>query len=340
MMPLNGTGQDRMVKRGVVSWFAALALVALLAFAETAQAAGTGRIFVSDEKGNALTVLNDKDYSLVATVKMPRRPRGMLFSPDHKLLYVACGGSNLIAILDVATLKVVERIEGIPDPETFDLDAAGKHLYISNEDNGELTELDLATKKPVRSFKIGLEPEGVLLNRDGTVVYVAAEGSNLVHAINLATGKRTDIPTGTRPRRFAMTPDGKRLWVSTELAAQVDVIDTAANRVIDKIDFLPPGMRKEDVSPVGIAMDRTGKTAFVTLGRANNVAVVDVATRKVERYILVGHRPWGATFDRDQKRLFVANGASDDISIIDVPSRDVLKSVPVGHYPYGVAIDD
>jgi PQQ-dependent catabolism-associated beta-propeller protein len=322
-------------------WLLAIgAVAALLLLAAGARAGGTGHIFVSNEKGNALTVLNAKDYSLVGDIKMPRRPRGMVFSRDHKLLYVACGGSNLIAIIDVATLKVVDRIRGIPDPETFDMDAAGTHLYISNEDNSELTVLDLATKKVVRRFPVGLEPEGVLLNRDGTVAYVAAEDSNLVHAINLATGKRSDIPTGTRPRRLALTPDGKQLWVSTELAAQVDVIDTAANRVIDKIDFLPPGMRKQDVSPVGIVMDRAGKKAYVTLGRADHVAVVDVATRKVEKYILVGHRPWGITFDRDQKRLFVANGASDDVSIIDVASGEVLKSVPVGHYPYGVAIDD
>lgn len=319
---------------------AALAAAALLTLAVGARAEGTGRIFVSNEKGNGLTVLSGKDYSLIAEVKTPRRPRGMLFSPDHKKLYVACGGANLIAVIDVASLKIIDRIHGIPDPETFDLDASGTHLYISNEDDAELTVFDLTTSKAVGHYKVGLEPEGVLLNHSGSIVYVASEGSNLVHAIDLATGKRTDIPTGTRPRRFALTPDGKQLWVSTELAAQVDVIDTTANRVIDKIDFLPPGMRKEDVSPVALAMDRAGKTAYVTLGRANHVAVVDVASRKVENYLLVGHRPWGITFDRQQKRLFVANGGSDDISIIDVAARKVLKSVPVGHYPYGVAIDD
>jgi PQQ-dependent catabolism-associated beta-propeller protein len=328
------------MRRHVGSRLGALALATLLALAAGARAEGTGRIFVSNEKGNTLTVLSAKDFSLVGEVKTPRRPRGMMFSPDHKKLYVACGDSDLIAVVDVAGLKVIDKIGKIPDPETFDLDAAGSHLYVSNEEAAELTVIDLAQKQPVAHFKVGLEPEGVLLNHDGSVVYVAAEGSNLVHAIDIASGKRTDIPVGTRPRRFALTADGKQLWVSTELAGQVDVIDTATNRVVDKIDFLPPGMRKEDVSPVALVMDRAGKTAYVTLGRANHVAVVDVASRKVETYLLVGHRPWGITFDRDQTRLFVANGGSDDISIIDVAQRKVLKSVPVGHYPYGVAIDD
>ena len=318
----------------------AMLALAVLALPGGARAEGTGHIFVSNEKSNGLTVLSDKDYSLVGEIKTGRRPRGMEFSPDHKRLYVACGGADRIDVVDVATLMVVDKIGKIPDPETFDLDPSGARLYISNEESAELTVVDLASKKAVDHIKVGLEPEGVLLNHDATVVYVASEGSNLVHAIDVASGKRTDIPVGTRPRRFALTPDGKQLWVSTELAGQVDVIDTAKNTVIDKIDFLPPGMRKEDVSPVALAIDRAGKTAFVTLGRANHVGVVDVASRKVTGYILVGHRPWGITFSKDQKRLFVANGGSDDISVIDAAQRKVLKSIPVGHYPYGVAIDD
>jgi YVTN family beta-propeller protein len=87
-------------------------------------------------------------------------------------------------------------------------------------------------------------------------------------------------------------------------------------------------------------MTRDGKTAYVTLGRANHVAVVDVASRKVQDYVLVGSRAWGAALNRDESRLFVANGLSDDISIIDTRSRKVLRSVPVGRVPHTVVIDD
>jgi PQQ-dependent catabolism-associated beta-propeller protein len=302
--------------------------------------AGTNHIFVSNERGNALTVLNATDYSPVGVIKTGARPRGMVFSPDHKLLYVACGGANRIDIVDVAAMKLVGRIGHIDDPETFDLDKKGERLFISNEDAGELSIYDLASKKLLKSVKVGLEPEGVLLNPDDTKVYVASEGSNLVSDIDIASGKRVDIGTDTRPRRFALTPDDKELWVSTELAGRVDIIDTATDKVTGHIDFLPPGMRKQDVSPVALVIDRAGKNAFVTLGRANHVGVVDVKSHKVTDYILVGARPWGIAFDREQKRLFVANGGSDDVSIINAASHKVLKSVPVGHYPYGVAIDE
>ena len=98
-------------------------------------------------------------------------------------------------------------------------------------------------------------------------------------------------------------------------------------------------MRKTDVTPVGLAMTKDGKTAFVTLGHAAHVAVVDVPTRKVQAYILVGKRSWGITLSRDEKTLYVANGLGHDITVIDVASRKAIVSIPVGRVPWGVVID-
>jgi YVTN family beta-propeller protein len=149
-----------------------------------------------------------------------------------------------------------------------------------------------------------------------------------------------DVVVGTRPRRFAATPDRRELWVTAELAGEVTIIDRVTFAVSGKVEFLPPGMRKSDVTPVGIAITSDGKTAFVTLGHAAHVAVVDVPTRKVESYILVGKRAWGVTLSRDDRTLFVANGVGDDITVIDVRSRKAIVSIPVGRVPWGVVIDD
>ena len=149
-----------------------------------------------------------------------------------------------------------------------------------------------------------------------------------------------DVVVGTRPRRFAATPDGRELWVSCELSGEVYIIDRAKFEVSGKIEFLPPGMRKSDVTPVGLVMTKDGKTAFVTLGHAAHVAVVDVPSRKITSYILVGKRSWGVTLSRDERTMFVANGFGDDITVIDVNSRKATVSIPVGRIPWGVIIDE
>ncbi len=113
--------------------------------------------------------------------------------------------------------------------------------------------------------------------------------------------------------------------MTNELGASVTVLDAKANAVKETVTFAPKGFRSDDVTPVGIVMTRDGKTAYVTLGRANHVAVVDVATRKVRDYVLVGSRAWGATLNRDESMLVVVNGLSDDISLVDTKTNKVLR---------------
>jgi YVTN family beta-propeller protein len=83
-----------------------------------------------------------------------------------------------------------------------------------------------------------------------------------------------------------------------------------------------------------------GKRAFVALGPANRIAVIDTATKKVEKYLLVGQRVWQLAFTPDAKYLYTTNGVSNDVSVIDVASLKVVKSIPVGSFPWGVAIAD
>ena len=81
-------------------------------------------------------------------------------------------------------------------------------------------------------------------------------------------------------------------------------------------------------------MTQDGKTAFVALGKANQVAFVDVASRQVKSLVLVGKRAWNVALDKAEQKLVVVNGLSDDVTIVDVASAKALKSVPVGRVPY------
>ena len=109
-----------------------------------------------------------------------------------------------------------------------------------------------------------------------TTLYVTSGISDWVHVVDLEAGVVTDnIVVGTRPRRFLLMPGGKELWVSSELSGQVSIIDRATNLVSARLDFLPPGARQADVTPLGMTATKDGKLAFVTLGRADNVAFID-----------------------------------------------------------------
>ena len=83
---------------------------------------------------------------------------------------------------------------------------------------------------------------------------------------------------------------------------------------------------------------KDGKKAFVALGPANRVAVVDTATFKVEKYLLVGQRVWQLAFTPDDKMLFTTNGTSNDVSVIDVDNLKVDQIDQDGRYPWGVVV--
>ena len=317
-----------------------VALVLLAGTAGPAEAKGTGLIFISNEKSSTITVLDGTD-TVIRTFETCARPRGMHFNQDRSRFFVGCADDSQIAIYEVATQKLVGRIRGVEEPETFDLHPNGRHLYISNEEDATATLFDVETGAFLAEFETGEEPEGVLVSADGKLVFVASEAANLVHVIDTeAREVIADILVDTRPRRFALTPGDKELWVSAELAGIVDIIDVATLKIVDDISFLPTGFRKEQVTPVDLLITRDGTRAYVALGRANHVAVVDVKAREVLAYILVGKRPWVLALTRDERRLYVANGLSDDITIIDTESLKVITSIPVGLVPYGILIDD
>lgn len=319
----------------------ALALAAAAAvLAGPALAKGTGLAFVTSEKDHTITVLDTKTLAVTETIKTCKRPRHIQMLPGNEKFMVACGDSGKADVIDVATRKSTGLVNIGEDPEAFDLSPDGQTIYVSAEEDGELVMYDMKGKKQ-KAVKVGKEPEGVKASPDGKTVWVTSEVANMVHVYDVASGKIThNVKVGNRPRRFALSPDGKELWVTNELASAVTVLSTADYKILSTIEFQPPGMRKDDVTPVGITMTKDGKTVYVSLGKANHVAKVDAAARKIEGYTLVGKRAWNVTLTKDESRLFVVNGLSDDVTVVDLASNKAVKSVPVGRVPYGLLIDD
>jgi len=126
--------------------------------------------------------------------------------------------------------------------------------------------------------------------------------------------------------------------VSAEIGGTVSVIDNATRKVTHKITFDIPGLRAEAIQPVGVNITADGKKAYVALGPANRVAVVDTQTYEVKKYILVGQRVWHLAFTPDQKMVISTNGISNDVTFIDVATDEPIESVTVGALPWGVVV--
>jgi PQQ-dependent catabolism-associated beta-propeller protein len=161
----------------------------------------------------------------------------------------------------------------------------------------------------------------------------------MAHWIDTKTGKIVENTlVDPRPRAASFTADSQQLWVTSEMAGTVMVLDSVSKQIVQTIKLEVQGITSEQIQPVGVVIDKERRYAYVALGPANRVAVINAQTYQVEKYLLVGQRVWNLAFSPDQTRLYTTNGISNDVSIIDLVEQKVTKSVAVGRYPWGVAV--
>jgi YVTN family beta-propeller protein len=211
-------------------------------------------------------------------------------------------------------------------------------LFVGNEDNAALTAIDIASRSVAFQVSVGKEPEGVAQSPDGRQLIVTSEDENVVNWIDLTTRKVVaTVETALRPRHAEFTGDGKQVWIAAEAGGVVQIADTASHAILDTIHFDPPGVKDYQVLPCGIRFTPDGATAVVALGRANTIALVDVASRKVRAYVPVGKRVHLA-LSADGTRAYTANGLSDDVTVVDLATAKAVATVPAGAGPWGVAV--
>jgi PQQ-dependent catabolism-associated beta-propeller protein len=315
----------------------ALAALSLASLALGAGPAAAYKVFISNEKENTISVIDSEKLEVVHTIKTGNRPRGIILSKDGKWVIVCTSDDNRIQVYDSETYAYVKDLPSGPDPELPILHTSGNPLYVSNEDDNLVTVVDIFKGTIITDIPVGVEPEGMGISPDGKMLVNTSETTNMAHFITTDGFKNVEnILVDNRPRVAEYKSDGSEVWVSAEIGGTVSVIDPVLKKVTHKINFEIQGITKDAIQPVGVRFNQDNSKAYVALGPANRVAVVDAKTYKVEKYILVGQRVWNLGFTPDFKLLFTTNGTSNDSTVIDVASEKAIKSIKTGRYPWGV----
>jgi PQQ-dependent catabolism-associated beta-propeller protein len=241
--------------------------------------------------------------------------------------------------MDLTDHSIIAELPSGEDPEQFALHPDDRRLYIANEDDALVTVVDTQTHEVLAQIDVGVEPEGMAVSPDGKWAISTSETTNMVHWIDTESNQLIDNTlVDQRPRHVEFSKNGNILWASSEIGGTVAVIDVASRQIQHKLTFKIKGIHPDKVQPVGVRLTDDGKYAFVALGPANHIAVVDAKTYEVIDYLLVGRRVWHMDFNSDQSLLLTTNGVSGDVSVIDINKMKVTKSIRVGRYPWGVRI--
>jgi YVTN family beta-propeller protein len=197
-----------------------------------------------------------------------------------------------------------------------------------------------------------------------------------IAVVDTATHKvRQVLHAGSDPEQFALSRDGKRLFVANEDAATLSVVDVASGEIVQRVSVgrepegvavtpdgrtgyvsgefdasvysmsVPGGtpvervleLRKE-ARPMGILLDAKRNRLYVSTGRGGTVAVIDSSSHKLLSEVKDGTRPWGSALSLDGRWHYTANGPSDDVSVIDTSTLQVVRRISAGRSPWGVAV--
>ena len=177
------------------------------------------------------------------------------------------------------------------------------------------------------------------ISPDGAIIVNTSETTNMLHWIDTQTRElKHNTLVGQRPRHVEFMRTKKLVWASAEIGGTVHVIDVDTKEQVKEFGFKIRRIHPNRIQPVGIRFSSDEKLAFVALGPANHVAVVETETFEIIKYLLVGRRVWHLDITPDGKYLFSTNGVSGDVTVIDVPKLKPVKSIKVGRFPWGVRI--
>ena len=222
-------------------------------------------------------------------------PGGIAVSSDGKRAYVVLNVANTLGVIDLAAspAKLIAQIPVGNVPNSVVIH--GKYAYVSNEGGRPATGEDFTNYS------------------DGTPIVVDRKDAfaitGTVSVVDLSAGKEVKtIKVGLHPA--GMTVSGSDLYVANAYSDSLSVIDLKKDEVVRTIDIsVPIAGGVFGSGPNGVAVTGDGQ-AYVTLGQANAVAVINLQGRDahpVIGYIPTGYFPTSIAYDKAQKQLVVAD---------------------------------
>lgn len=165
-----------------------------------------------------------------------RYPGGLAFSRDGARLYVTENLADSLAVIDVASGRVVQRVATDRYPYGVVVAPDGA-VYVSNwgaRTVSSYAPAPGALLRPTGQIAVGRHPSALLLNARGTRLFVATATTDRVVSVDLArrrvVGELLDPPPtgpdeGSTPNALALSSDGQRLFVAEADANAVAIFD-------------------------------------------------------------------------------------------------------------------
>ena len=162
--------------------------------------------------------------------------------------------------------------------------------------------------------------------------YVGLFKDDAVAVIDVTQNKLLKtVPVPKGPHGLVATPDGRKVYVSSDGASTVSVIDTGPDRVVTSIDV--------GANPHGLAISGDGSRVLVMGWGSNRAVVIDTATERVIGEVPVA-QPHNGTLSHDGRAGWVASQRQGATALVrlDLTAWKETARVPLDKTPRGLEL--
>lgn len=211
------------------------------------------------------------------------------------------------------------------------VDDAGR-LIVLNKDEHTVMFVSCATGEVLATLEVGRDPHEVALAPDGATSYVVSSVGERVAVIdNVSMTIRSTFthPEFAFPHHVDFDADGN-LWLASTLANKVFVF---AGSDHEPLAVIPTGQHSSHM----LAFTPDRRSVYVPNIRSNSLTLIDVASRRVVRQVLVGKGPEGVAVHPSGAFLYVAAQHEDLVQVISTQTHELLAREQVGSMPVRMA---
>ncbi len=205
-------------------------------------------------------------------------------------IYVLNNYGTTVDVIDPATNKVVQTIQGIPHSHGIIFSPDKKHAYITSETENTLYDVDIKSGETLRTMKLSRGSANLpAISKDGKLIYACINGVRDAQGNMLsAHGGVIDIvdiasftTIKTIPMKGGMhdcytTPDGKYIVASSLGGKFLSVLDPNTSEILWTVNF----DKGVTTSAFEVAKDGSTSRIFSGLSDYHGFAVIDFATQK------------------------------------------------------------
>jgi YVTN family beta-propeller protein len=200
----------------------------------------TGKLYVCNEGGHEVWVVDPQTLKHEATIAVGMHPHSCAFGADRHYLYVTNWGGRSVSVVDTKTNRRVRDIAVGIRPNDLTLAPDGRLFVACAGDNtvhviqtqvleAEEAEADPTRRPPESAREIiatslypsspeGSTPCSVAVSPDGKTLFVANADNNAVCVADISEPAVTRVdgffPVGWYPTAVAVSPDSKTLFVA------------------------------------------------------------------------------------------------------------------------------